>query len=150
MSEDPEKTGGGGGAFHIGSIGNVYGDMVTGGQTKINLNSSQTESRNAIADIAQAVDRAPPEVKNDASGKLTDLKAEIGKGKKSDDGAMSRLIKGLVDLVPGATQAVVSAFGTPLLGAIAGPLTKKVIKEIEGHMSGGQPDQESPDEPQTV
>ena len=150
MSEDPEKAGRAGGAFNIGTIGNMYGDMVAGDQTKINLNSSQIESRNAIADIVQAVEKAPTEVKKDASDKVTDLKAEIGKGKKSDDRTMERLIRGLVDLVPNATQAVVSAFGTPLLGAIAGPLTKDLIKEIEGHMSGGQPDKESPDQPQSV
>jgi hypothetical protein len=44
-------------------------------------------------------------------------------------------VKGLVGLVPSAVSAIVSAFGTPILGGVAGPVTKFVLAEL-GEDSG--------------
>jgi hypothetical protein len=45
---------------------------------------------------------------------------------------MAKLVNGIVGLVPGAVSAVVSAFGTPILGGVAGPVTKFVLDELQG------------------
>ena len=39
-------------------------------------------------------------------------------------------VQKLADLVPGAVSAVVSTFATPLLRALAGPVTKAVLERI--------------------
>jgi hypothetical protein len=43
---------------------------------------------------------------------------------------IAKLVDGLVGLVPGATSAVVSAFTTPLLAGIAGPVTGFVLDKL--------------------
>ena len=45
---------------------------------------------------------------------------------------MAKLVDGLVGLVPAGAAAVASAFGTPILGGIAGPVTKFVLDKIQG------------------
>ena len=60
------------------------------------------------------------------------LKAEAAKGKQADDGTVAKLVDGFVQLVPSAVGAIVSAFGTPILGGIAGPVTKFVLDKIGG------------------
>jgi ammonia channel protein AmtB len=42
------------------------------------------------------------------------------------------LVDGLVELVPTAAGALVSAFTTPILGAIAGSVTHFVLKKLQG------------------
>jgi hypothetical protein len=68
----------------------------------------------------------------EALAKLEELKTEATKGEKRDDGVIAKLIDGLVGLVPNAVSGVVSAFSTPILGAIAGPATKSVLEKIQG------------------
>ena len=75
---------------------------------------------------------ASPEKQADAMQKVKELKAEAAKGKDADDGVVAKLVKGLVGLIPSAVSAVVSAFATPILGGIAGPVTKYVLDEIQG------------------
>lgn len=58
------------------------------------------------------------------------MKSEAAKGEKANDGVMAALVNGIAKLVPGAVSAVTSAFGTPLLSGIAGPVTKIVLKDI--------------------
>jgi len=45
---------------------------------------------------------------------------------------MAKLVEGIVELVPGAVSAVVSAFATPILGGLAGPVTKFVLDKVQG------------------
>jgi hypothetical protein len=143
-----KATEGGGGIFISGKVRDFHGDLA-GRDMKKTVTNAQPEMKKAYGDITQAISSASPEVKKQATDKLNDLKKEVDKGKKSDDGVMSRLVKGLVDLVPGATKAVVGAFTTPLLGAIAGPLTKEVIKKLE-HLGNEHHPQEPPDKPQAI
>jgi uncharacterized protein YraI len=60
------------------------------------------------------------------------LKQEAAKGKNADDRVVARLVEGLVGLMPGAASAVVSAFATPILGGIAGPVTEYVLEKLRG------------------
>jgi hypothetical protein len=63
---------------------------------------------------------------------LADLKQEAAKGKGANDGAVARLVEGLVGLVPAAASAEVSAFATPILGAAVGPVTSFVLEKLRG------------------
>jgi hypothetical protein len=45
---------------------------------------------------------------------------------------MAKLLDGMVALVPSATSAIVSAFATPILGGIAGPVTGFVLEKLRG------------------
>jgi hypothetical protein len=60
------------------------------------------------------------------------LKQEAAKGEDANDDVIAKLIDGLVKLAPGAATAVVSAFATPILGGIAGPVTKYVLDKLRG------------------
>jgi hypothetical protein len=40
-------------------------------------------------------------------------------------------VKGLVGLVPSAVSAIASAFGTPILSGVAGPVTQFVLEELD-------------------
>ena len=56
------------------------------------------------------------------------LQSELGKPKdKRDEGLMTRLLDGLVDLVPAGVSAVVGAFASPVLAAAAGPATAALL-----------------------
>lgn len=44
---------------------------------------------------------------------------------------MGRLINGLIELVPSAVTAVTSAFATPLLAGVAGPVTTYVLEQLQ-------------------
>ena len=55
------------------------------------------------------------------------LGSEVIKGKQVDDSKLAHLLKGLIDLVPAAVGGIVSAFASPVLGGLAGPMTKAVL-----------------------
>ena len=59
------------------------------------------------------------------------LKQELAKGKDADDARVAGILDGLANLVPGAVAAVVSAFGTPLLAGLAGPVTQFVLGQLK-------------------
>jgi hypothetical protein len=80
----------------------------------------------------QAARQAPPDRQAEAVKAAEDLKAEASRGQGADDGTLAKLIEGLVGLVPAAVSAVVSAFASPLLAGIAGPVTKYVLNKIQG------------------
>ena len=109
-----------------GEIGHIGGDIVGGDKIVQAMTPLMIDA--AFRPLDEAVKGAPPE----ATAKLAALKAEAGKGKDADDGVVAKLVDGLVGLVPGATSAVVSAFGTPILGGIAGPVTKFVLDKLQG------------------
>jgi hypothetical protein len=79
-----------------------------------------------------ALRTAPPVKQNEAMQKAEELKKEVAKGKEANDGVMAKIVDGLVALVPGAVGAVVGMFATPILGGIAGPVTKFVLDKIQG------------------
>jgi hypothetical protein len=119
-----------GGVNIPGRVGDVGGDII--GRDKITGVPSAAELDKALQPLIKAIGAAPADVRPSAETKLGELKQEAAKGKDADDGVIAKLVDGLVGLVPGAASAVVSAFATPLLGAIAGPVTGFVLDKLKG------------------
>jgi len=116
----------------FGTISTGGGDVFAGNKTTTTTTTyyAPTEIHNAWQPVADAIRTAPPEKQAEAAAKLDDLKKEAAKGDKADDTTIAKLVKGLVALVPSAVSAVVSTFGTPILGAVAGPVTKFALDEL--------------------
>jgi hypothetical protein len=74
----------------------------------------------------------PSEKQNEAIQQAEELKKEVAKGKEANDGVMAKIVDGLVALVPGAVGAVIGMFATPILGGLAGPVTKYTLERIQG------------------
>jgi hypothetical protein len=119
-----------GGVNISGSVGSVGGDIV--GRDKITGAPSAAALDEVLRPLLEAIKTAPAEVRPGAEAKLVALKQEAAKGEKANDSTVAKLVDGLVGLVPGAVTAVVSAFGTPLLGGIAGPTTQFVLDKLQG------------------
>jgi hypothetical protein len=127
-----EKTGEGqsGGVNITGTVGPVGGDIV--GRNKIVGAPSAAALDAALKPLIEAIGSAPAEKRTEAEAKLAALKQEAVKGEKANDRTIADLVDGLVKLVPGAVSAVVSAFATPILGGIAGPVTGFVLDKLRG------------------
>jgi hypothetical protein len=114
----------------LGTITTGGGDVFTGNKTTTTTYYAPAEIHNAWQPIADTIRTAPPEKQAEAAAKLDDLKKEAAKGEKAEDTTIAKLVKGLVALVPSAVSAVVSTFSTPILGGVAGPVTKFVLNEL--------------------
>lgn len=125
-----EKTGTGqsGGVSISGRIGVVRGDIV--GRDKITGAASLGEIEAALEPLRAAIAAAPAPEAQRASAVLAELKQEAAKSEGASDGVVAKLVDSLVTLVPGATSAVVSAFATPILGGLAGPVTSFVLNKL--------------------
>ncbi len=119
-----------GGISISGTVGTVGGDMVGG--DKIVGAPSAAALDEALRPVIEAIRAASPAAQPDAEAKVAALRQEAAKGKGADDTVVARLVDGLAGLMPGVTGAVVGAFGTPLLGGIAGPVTKFVLDKLRG------------------
>jgi hypothetical protein len=86
----------------------------------------------ALASIIEVIKMAPADKRAEAEKKIDGLKHEIAKGKDANDTTVAKLIDGLVGLIPAAATAVVSAFATPILAGLAGPVTKFVLDKLRG------------------
>jgi hypothetical protein len=130
MSDEKSNAGQSGGVnFSGGNVtigGNVAGrDMLVGTQV------SPVHLEQAFQPVAESIRANAGVNETAATQKLEELKKETAKGKDAKDTVVAKLIEGVVGLVPSAVSAVVSAFGTPLLGGIAGPATKYVLDKIQ-------------------
>ena len=124
---DEEKTVGRSGGVNI-SGGNVtVGGDIVGRDKIVGTQISSAQLDRIFTPLVEAV-RGMPE----AAQKVEALKSEAAKGKSASDGVMAKLVEGIVALVPGAVSAVVGAFGAPILGGIAGPVTKYVLDKMKG------------------
>jgi regulator of protease activity HflC (stomatin/prohibitin superfamily) len=123
-----EGGGQSGGVTISGIVGSVGGDIVGG--NKITGAITPAALAEAMRPLTEAVAAAPAANKAEAEAKLADLKKEAEKGKAANDGVLAKLLDGLVALVPGATTAVVSAFGTPILAGLVGPVTSFVLDKL--------------------
>jgi hypothetical protein len=83
-----------------------------------------------LAVLAQA---APPARQAEAAQQVQELKAEVARGQQADDSRIGRLIDGLAAMAPAAVASVLSTFATPILGGIAGPVTKFVLDRLKGN-----------------
>jgi hypothetical protein len=119
-----------GGVNITGTIGSVGGDIV--GRDKITGAISEAVLDNALRPLSDAIATAPTETRTEAEAVLAALKREVAKGPYADDGVLAKILDGLVGLIPQATSAVVSAFATPILGGIVGPVTGFVLNKLRG------------------
>lgn len=116
-----------GGVSISGTIGSVGGSIVGGDMTVV----SAAELDAALRPLHASIEAAPAENRAEAGAKLAALKEEVAKGKNADDSIVAKLVDGFVSLVPAAASAIVSVFATPILGAVAGPVTKFVLDRIQ-------------------
>jgi hypothetical protein len=119
-----------GGVNISGSVGSVGGDIV--GRDKIVGAPSAAALDDALRTVLDAVKAAPAQARPEAEANLAALKQEAAKGKDANDGVIAKLMDGLVGLVPTAASAVVSAFATPILGGLVGPVTSFVLDKLRG------------------
>jgi hypothetical protein len=129
MGEKPGE-GQSGGVNISGAVGTVGGDIVGG--DKIVGPPSAAAIDGAMKPLIEAISAASSDKRPEAEAKLKALKQEVAKGDKANDRTVADIIDGLAKLVPGAVSAVVSAFGTPILGGIAGPVTGFVLDKLRG------------------
>ncbi len=113
-----------------GPVGYVGGDII--GHDKLVGVPSAAAISDALHPVLDAIKSAPPEVQQEARAKLTELEDEAAKGKGANDSAMAKLVDGLVGLIPAAASAVASAFATPVLGELVGPVTTFVLDKLRG------------------
>jgi len=126
-----EQGAGQSGGVHFGStVGTIGGDVTGGNKTVTIIHAPPSAHEAAFAPVAEAIRTAKPEDQPAAEAKLVELKAEVAKGSKADDGVMAKLVDGLVKQVPGAASAVWQAFGRPVLQGVAGPVTQIVLKSL--------------------
>lgn len=132
MDQKYEREGQSGGVNVSGGSLAASGDVV--GRDKITMGQeiSIAQLEQLLLPLVDAVRGAPPDTQAEAMGKVEALKREVAKGKEASDGVVAMLLDGIVGLVPGAITAVVSAFSSPILGGIAGPVTKFVLDKIQG------------------
>ena len=103
----------------------THGDFV--GRDKVTSTHHTAELVPLLAALRTLVAPLAP-----AEQKLDELAREIEKGNAADDGAMARIVDGLIKLVPAAIGSVVSLFATPVLSALAGPATRLVLDKLQG------------------
>ena len=130
--ENDKSTAHQSGGVNISGGGVTVGGDIVGRDKIVGTQISQVQLDQAFRPLEEAVRAATPERQAEAMQKLKELKTEAAKGKDAQDGVVAKLVKGLVGLIPSAVSAVVSAFATPILGGIAGPVTKYVLDEIQG------------------
>jgi hypothetical protein len=115
------------------SGGTIHGDVFSGDKiTTVTTGLSGEQLNQLFAPLLSALQAAPPEKQSEAMRKAQELKKEIAKGEKANDGVMATIVTGLAGLVPSAVGAVVGMFATPIIGGIAGPVTKIVLDKIQG------------------
>ncbi len=122
----------GGGAYIGGGVNTGGGNFVGRDQT-VQQGLGGAELAVALAPLIDAIQRAAPNPETQAAAmrEMEELKQELAKGKGADDQRVAGILDDLAKLVPGAVAAVVSAFGTPLLGGIAGPVTQFVLNQLK-------------------
>ena len=72
----------------------------------------------------------PPEKQAEVESKVDELHTELAKGKSATSERLSKVVDGLIELVPGAVNAVASMFAAPLLSGLVGPATKLVLDHL--------------------
>lgn len=121
----------GGGAYVGGGVNVHGGDFVGRDQVKITHGVAPRDLEPLFASLLGAVvSKAPSGTQAAAVQQVNELKSEIAKGKQAEDGKVAGIVEGLTAMVPGAIGAVVSLFATPILGGIAGPVTKYVLDKL--------------------
>jgi hypothetical protein len=130
MVKKPNVAAGSGVVIVDSSIVTGGGDIV--GRDKHVQYRLAAELDDIFQPISELIDAADSRDRASAKEQLQALKDETRKGKDANDSIVAKLVEGIVGLVPTALTAVVSAFATPVLGAVVGPVTKYVLEKIQG------------------
>jgi hypothetical protein len=102
-----------------------------GAQSNINQGISSHDLEPLFAPLLAVVARQTITDKQAAAvQQVQELRAEVAKGEQADDSRIGKLIDNLVGMVPGAVESVASLFSTPIVGALAGPVTKFVLDKL--------------------
>jgi hypothetical protein len=122
----------GGGVYVGGSVQTGGGDFVGRDKITVQQGIGGDELTRALAPVLQAVQQAHGDDATRAAAQqaLAELQQELAAGKNADDSRIAGILDGLANLVPTAISTVVSAFGTPLLAGIAGPVTQFVLAQL--------------------
>lgn len=125
-----QKTDTGGGAYVAGNV-SAGRDFI--GRDKIDYGAglSGAELAQLFAPLMSAAQEAPRENREEAVETVEALQEEAAKGQEADDSRLAKLLDSLVELAPGAVSAAVSTFATPILGGLAGPVTKFVLDRFK-------------------
>jgi hypothetical protein len=117
------------------NIGNIHGSQSVaigpGAQASYTSGLSAAELERLFQPLFQAIQDAPAQNQDAAAETVQKLQQEAARGVHANDQHMARLIDRLIELAPVAVTAVVTAFGQPLLSAIAGPVTSFVISKFQ-------------------
>ena len=128
MSERGEGRSGG---INVSGTMNSGGGDITG-RDKIVGAPPAAALEEALRPLIEAVKVAPSEKRDEAEAKLAALKSEASKGGEANDETVADLVDGLAELVPDAAGAATSAFASPLLGGIIGPVTRFALRKLRG------------------
>lgn len=114
------------------TTGDISGtNIAIGRDARVQVGTSADELAKALAPVDAIQQNAGTATQAAAMQEIEALKQELAKGRQADDTRVAGILDGLANLVPGAVAAVVSAFGTPLLGGIAGPVTQFVLGQLK-------------------
>jgi hypothetical protein len=121
----------GGGTYVGGNVSVQGGDFV--GRDKVTHGTATTDLAIVFATLLATLDKqAEPGAKALATEQVAAIQTEVTQPPaQRNDERLARMVDGLVDLVPSAVGAVVSAFASPLLGAVAGPATAAVLAQFK-------------------
>jgi hypothetical protein len=117
------------------TAGDISGQGVAigrGAQATVTAGISSQGLQLLFESLMKSIREIPIANQTEALKKAEELKQEVAKGKVADDNKMAKLIEGLIGLVPSAVSGVTSIFASPILGGIAGPVTKYVLDKIQG------------------
>ncbi len=122
----------GGGAFIAGSV-TAGRDFVGRDTVRHGLTPDDVESLFAplLTAIIQGV---PAHEAESAARKAAELKAEVAKGAKAEDGIIAGIVEDLAGRAPGAIIKLIDLFAMPILGGIAGPVTKYVLDKLKADL----------------
>ena len=122
----------GGGAYVGGNVSvKGGGDFV--GRDKVIHGVTSTDLPAVFATLLAAINQhTEPAAKELVAEQVAEIQAEATQAPaQRNDKRLARLVEGLVDLVPGAVGAVVGAFASPLMAAVAGPVTAAVLAQFK-------------------
>jgi hypothetical protein len=117
--------------INVGNISGSHGFNIGSGSVT-NAGLSNEDLDRLFIPLLAAIQNAPPERRREAAQTVQELKSEAAKREKADDGRMARLLDKFVDLIPGGVAALLSAFGSPILSGMVGPVTKYALERLQG------------------
>jgi GntR family transcriptional regulator, rspAB operon transcriptional repressor len=122
----------GDGSDHFGPVrADIVGaDIVD--DDRIGSSSSAATIDGALRPLIEMVAAVSAETRIDAEANLATLMREVAKGESANDRIVADLVEGLVRLIPGSENAVVSAFSTPILESAIGPVSGLVVDRLRG------------------